>query len=126
VKYTVDCCTTLERWTKVGDETAQAIKKALGRGAKYRTVLDNGENIHFTKQMSALVLDKNFQVRLAKKPLEINVAIFDSKEASLNFYPSKGLSESPMIWTNHPSLLVSFQTQFEKDWASSEQIIDQT
>ncbi len=118
----VDCCTTCERWTQVGCETAEAIKRALDRGVKYRTILDKNGTIRFPKQMSALMANKNYKVRLARKPLKINVEIFDEKEASLNLYPSKNIDESPMLWTNHLSLLTAFQAQFENDWATAEQV----
>jgi hypothetical protein len=106
----------------IGADTAEAVKGALARGVRYRTILDSYSDVNLIRQMSALLDDENFEVRSVKMPLKINVAIFDSKEASLNFYPSKSISDSPMLWTNHPSLLVSFQAQFENEWTSAERI----
>jgi hypothetical protein len=71
----------------IGADTAEAVKGALARGVRYRTILDSYSDVNLIRQMSALLDDENFEVRSVKMPLKINVAIFDSKEASLNFYP---------------------------------------
>ncbi len=122
-QHTIDCCTTFQRWTQMGDEIAENLKKALKRGVKYRTVLQvNDTKIHFSKTMLKIMANPDFQVRLTRNPLRVNVVIFDDKEASVSFYPSKALTESPMIWTNHPSFLIGFHDHFEKLWATASQI----
>jgi hypothetical protein len=58
--------------------------------------------------------------------ISVNAAIFDGKEASFCFYPSKPLTESPIIWTNHPSFLAMFQSHFENIWKSAQCAIELT
>jgi hypothetical protein len=43
----------------------------------------------------------------------------DQKEATLNFFPSKSLGESSIMWTNHPSFISMCQDHFDKVWHSS-------
>jgi sugar-specific transcriptional regulator TrmB len=114
------CYTTLQRWAQVNQEIFENIKKALDRGVRFRYVIERpyGE-ICLPKGVKSLLAKPNYEVRLTHSHLKANVAIFDNKEASFSFYPSKALAESPMIWTNHPSILTAFQSYFENTWATA-------
>jgi sugar-specific transcriptional regulator TrmB len=119
----VCCCSTLQRWIHVNQEIYPNVKKALERGVKYRMVLEiSGEgDICLPKELKAMISHPNYQIALTCDQLKSNAAIFDWNEASFNFYPSKAIAESPMIWTNHPSLLIGFQDHFEKLWTTAEE-----
>jgi len=116
-QLSVCCCSTFQRWIHVGQEIHEVIQKALDRGVKYQTVIERplGE-INLTKELKSLMENDNFKVKIIDKSLKANAVIFDESLSSFNFYPSKAIGESPMIWTNHPSILSSFQETFNNLW----------
>jgi sugar-specific transcriptional regulator TrmB len=120
VRDNVCCCTTMKRWVQIGQEVYQNILYALNKGAKYRTLLekDNGQ-INVPEESKILLRQPNFKVRTINGSLKSNAVIFDTNWASLSFYPSKSISESPMMWTNHPSIICGLQAYFEKEWKSA-------
>jgi HTH-type transcriptional regulator, sugar sensing transcriptional regulator len=123
IQYNVCVCSTTQRWIHMNLEILENVKEALGRGVKYRMVLENSNGeMYFPKEFKPMLSHPNYEVRMVRNKLKLNAAIFDDKEASFSFYPSRSLSESPMIWTNHPSLLVGFQDHFKNVWRDSEKV----
>jgi sugar-specific transcriptional regulator TrmB len=120
-QQSVFCCSTLERWLQLSYEIGEIIADSLAKGVQYRSVLEANQNPSFSKETKKLMLHPNFKVRITQNPVQLNGAIFDGKEASINFYPSKSIAESPMIWTNQPSLLIGFQDHFDKFWEISKE-----
>ena len=119
-KLCVDVLSTPQRWLQILNECLRNYENALSRGVQYRVVLDSCKlDIDHQKNIQVLLSKPNFHLRLSC-PLCVNAAIFDGKEASFSFYPSKPLTESPIIWTNHPSFLAMFQSYFENIWASAQ------
>jgi sugar-specific transcriptional regulator TrmB len=119
-QQSVFCCSTLERWLQLSYEIAETIADALARGVQYRSIIEANQNPSFSKETKKLMLHPNFKVRITQTPVQLNGALFDGKEASINFYPSKSIAESPMIWTDQPSLIIGFQDHFDKLWGNIE------
>jgi sugar-specific transcriptional regulator TrmB len=119
-KLNADILSTPQRWLQILHECLSDYKKALSRGVQYRVLLDGSkQDIGQKKDLQTLLSNPNVCLRLSSTSLCVNAAIFDGKEASFCFYPSKPLTESPIIWTNHPSFLAMFQNYFENIWESS-------
>ena len=117
---TVLCCSTFQRWIQVGQEIHETIHDALIRGTKYRIVLEkSAEEMCLPKEIKLLLGYQNFQVKIAPSKLKLNAVVFDDVLASFNFYPSQSLAEAPMVWTNHPSIIVGFQHYFWSQWKNS-------
>jgi sugar-specific transcriptional regulator TrmB len=114
---------TFQRWTHTKMELSDTVERTLKRGVKYRVLMENptGE-FFFSKEFKSVLTHPNYDIRLAAEKLKINASLFDDREASFSFYPSKSLAETPMVWTNHPSLLIGFRDHFENVWGSSEKI----
>lgn len=120
VQQRVHILSTIERWLQILDCCIENIKRSLERGVQYRVILANPKNkINFPSASFDLITEPNFKLRFSKKPLQTNAAIFDEKEATFNFYPSKALKESPILWTNHPSFLSMYKDHFNIAWKSS-------
>jgi sugar-specific transcriptional regulator TrmB len=114
---------TFARWTQTKMVLCETVDKALKRGVKYRVIMENpNSDFFFSKEFKTVLTHPNYEIRLAVEKLKINASIFDYKEACFSFYPSKTLAETPMVWTNHPSLLIGFRDHFENLWGSSEKI----
>jgi sugar-specific transcriptional regulator TrmB len=112
-----DILSTLPRWLQILNCCFENYKKALQRKVKYRVVIDKPENaIVFPDNLQVLLEKPNFELRVVRSPLQNNFGIFDDNEATFNFFPSKALKESPIIWTNHPGFISMARDQFEKVW----------
>ena len=46
--------------------------------------------------------------------MEVNAVIFDGALTGFSLYTSKSIGETPMIWTNQPSIIAGFQEYFKK------------
>lgn len=120
VRQSVDILSTLTRWLQILNSCFENYEKALARKVKYRVVIEKprGE-IGFPENVRALLAEPGFELRLSHAPLKTNAAIFDQKEATINFFPSKSLLESPIIWTNHPSFISMCQDHFKAIWKTA-------
>jgi len=120
VQQSVDILTTLQRLLQILDFSFQNHMEALEREVKYRVVVEKPiGRIIFPESIHVLLAKPTFVLRLSVSPLKTNGAIFDEKEVTFSFYPSKPLGESSIIWTNHTSFLSMFQDQFDKTWKKS-------
>ena len=116
-------CQTVQRWMHVNREIIDNVKEALARGVKYRVVLERPDGeFSFPKEFKYLLSHPNYELRLINDRLKINAAIYDDKVACFSFYPAKAVQDTPIIVTNHPSLLVGFVDHFENLWRESEKI----
>ncbi len=122
-QISVCCCSTLQRWSQICMETFLDVESALGRGVKYRVILENhnGE-VCLPKEVRSRWAKPNYDLRLTDIPLKMNASIFDGVAASFSFYPSMPIVKSPMIWTNHPSLIVGFQDYIENIWSDTRKV----
>ena len=116
----VNILSTLQWWLQILDFSLENYEKAVNRGVNCRVVLENpGFNIAFKENVQNLLAKPNFQLRLSRGTLTTNAAIFDNKEATINFFQGKALGESPIIWTNHPSFISMCKDHFKQIWKSA-------
>jgi sugar-specific transcriptional regulator TrmB len=117
VERSVNILTTLPRWLQILHFCFGNYEKALDKGVRYQIVLEALEDeIVSHENIQALLKRQNFELRLTGSSLATNAAIFDDNEVTVNFFPSRSLAESPLIWTNHPSFISMCQDHFEKIW----------
>lgn len=120
VQHSVDILSTVQRWLQILDFSLETYEKAMNRGVNYRIVLDDpGFKIEFQEKVQTLIGRPNFKLRISPDPLKNNSAIFDSKEATINFFEGKPLGESPIVVTNHPGFISMCQDHFNRFWKSS-------
>lgn len=120
VQETVCCCSTFERWIHIGSQIHETIQRALSRGVKYRIVVEKpAGKINLPKEVELLIENNDFQVRMTEKKLKVNAVIFDSNLTGFSLYLSRPVAETPMIWTNHPSILASFKEHFDRIWVEN-------
>ena len=113
----VQIITTSNRWLRILHFCLVDYIDALERGVNYRVfVEDTQEQIKFNKDISNLKANSNFELKVGRNPLKSNLAVFDQREATINFFPSKSLNESPLIVTNHPSFVQMCQDHFSLIW----------
>lgn len=115
--------TTLQRWNQFNMEASETVEKNLKRGIKHRIIIEKptGELV-FSKDFKSVITYPNYEIRIVEEKLKLNATLFDDKESSFSVYPSRSLGETPLIWTNHPSLLIAFRDHFEKLWRSAQKV----
>lgn len=122
VRRSVDIISTLQRWLQILDSCLASYLKALERKVKYRVVIEKPlSKITFPEKIQTLLSKPDFELRLSEVPLTNNAAIFDDNEVTINFFEGKPLSESPIIWTNHPGLIHMCRDHFGNIWESSKE-----
>jgi sugar-specific transcriptional regulator TrmB len=119
-RYSVDLFMSLPRWLSTVEEFCETYGKALDRGVEFRIVAQR-LNFKISQKVAENLLPKtNFSLKLTSNSHDTNSGIFDNEAAIINFFPSKPVSESSVIWTNHPSFITMCQTQFERAWNQQE------
>jgi sugar-specific transcriptional regulator TrmB len=119
-RQSVDILSTLKQWLQILDSCFENYEKALARKVKYRVVIEKPRcAISFPEKVKALLAEPSFELRLSPTRLKTNAAVFDQKEAAFNFFPAKSLTESPIIWTNHPSFISMWQDHFKLIWKTA-------
>ena len=122
VKHKVNGLSTLSRWLHIVHYCHDEIKRALDRKVKYRIVLEMpNHEITFPENVQELMKKPTFKLRTSKQPLTTNSAVFDDREASFNFFPSRQLNASPILLTNHPSFIAMCQDHFNKEWKTAQE-----
>ena len=112
--------TTVPRLMQILNYNLKSYKKSVERGVKYRIIVNQPQNEDvFLKKLQTLLTHPNFKLGIMATEcgiIKVNMAVFDGKDSNFNFFPSKMLNESPVISTNHPSILAMFQSHFEACW----------
>ncbi len=116
----VDVLSTMNRWLHIFDCCFEDYTNNLARKVHYRILISKVESkAVFPDEVKMLLSDPNFELKVTNTTLVNNFGIFDGEEATFNFFPSKPLKESPIIWTNHPSFIAMAQDHFNKLWKST-------
>jgi sugar-specific transcriptional regulator TrmB len=119
VHGSADIVSTVQRWLQILHYCFENYKRALQRNAKYRMVIQKPEcETLIPENVQFLLEQPNFELRVIGCP-QSNFGVFDDGEATFNFFPSKSLKESPIIWTNHPSFISMAHDHFERVWKSA-------
>ena len=107
-------------WTNVGyasflfkEQTTQAIK----RHVKMRIVAEKLPDEQSAQEIyKHVIADRNFEIKFVSFSLPAILGIYDKKELLVYLSAEKLIGDSPMVWTNNPSLIAAVQTYFNKLW----------
>jgi sugar-specific transcriptional regulator TrmB len=61
----------------------------------------------------------NFNIRFSTDTPEVHLLIIDKREVFIRIFPKSEFSESPVLWSNNPSIVILAQSYFEKMWNKS-------
>jgi sugar-specific transcriptional regulator TrmB len=119
----VDVCTTFQRLIHIDRETNETVQNALERGVFYRVIVEQpDEKIFLSEDLKKIVTKKNFQLKIKADTIKIRTAIYDKKICGFSLYSTKDIGKSPMIWTNHHSIITGFQEYFKKIWNETKKL----
>ena len=72
-QHTIEVCTTFQRWSILVLLVLEQIEEDLARGIKYRVILDKPKEWRFPSESWPILLNPNYQVRVAKDKLKTNI-----------------------------------------------------
>jgi sugar-specific transcriptional regulator TrmB len=119
-QQSVNIRTTMQRLLQFLHSSLENLVRALDRGVHYRVLVQ--EAVHensLNEDIRALLSKPSFELKVTKDTCSVTAVVFDGREVNFALYPSKSISETPIIWTNHPSLIRLFQEHFENVWKHS-------
>ena len=118
----IDIITTLNRFCSIISFYFHPFKKALERGVKIRFITEklaleiaSSNNTEFQRIKEFCPLN----CRYSKQPIGNIVGVIDKKEVYINIDPSLRVEESPVLWSNHPTLIEIADHYFENLWNNS-------
>jgi hypothetical protein len=120
----IDAITTSKRFLSITSIFDEEIKKALKRQVKMRMITEKPENENSLPEIvKALMQNPLYKVRYVLRPPPAPLLIVDKKEVYIVASSRTELDESPILWSNSPSLLAVFRGYFEMAWITA---IEQT
>jgi sugar-specific transcriptional regulator TrmB len=111
--------TTLERWQPIVYACYKSYEKALDRGVKIRVLAQKADCEVSRRVEQLLQYSSSLSLKLSSAYNCCNFGIFDDQATIINYFPSKIIEESPVIWTNHPSFLEMCKDRFEAVWKAA-------
>ncbi|XES76604.1 MAG: TrmB family transcriptional regulator [Candidatus Bathyarchaeia archaeon] len=119
-KHSIDIISTQKRSAQSADIYADAEKKALERGVKLRSIIENPTNkiVQNRPEPEGKRLS-NKQRRYITEVPKVVGAIFDNEVATFLIKPDASYMESPCLLTNHAGFILMFRNYFDKLWESA-------
>ena len=111
-------------WRKFSDLMFNAEKfrlgRALKRGVKIRFITEKPEGAkQMPKKVETYKKKYSLGVRYLATAPPAHVALFDKKEVFINTSTKDGLTETPLLWSNSPSLVAVVHDYFEILWLTA-------
>ena len=99
---------------------AEVLEKAMKRGVKIRWIVEKPEDLNSWSEI-VQVFKKNpsFNLRTIPEAPVVRLGIYDKNEMFIASYPKTGTLESPVLWSNNPSLVAMAQDYFEILWITA-------
>jgi sugar-specific transcriptional regulator TrmB len=125
-KKRIDVVTHVPRLMQILNYNLENYRKATKRGVKYRVIVDQPLNEDaFLRKVQILLENPNFKLGILPSRYgctQVDMAVFDGEDSNFNFLPAKMLNESPVVSTNHPSIIAMFESYFETYWKKTKKI----
>ena len=96
------------------------LRRALERGVEFRFITKKPEDEKQMPKIAENYMKKySFKIRyLMTEPLA-HIGLFDRKEVFINTSTKEGLAETPLLWSNSPSLIAVVHDYFEILWLTA-------
>ncbi len=97
---------------------AEEIQEATNRGVKLRIIQEESRVSNSEAFYKVSKKTPTIEIRYVPE-CSPNLTLWDKKEVFLTILPTAQLDESPVLWSNHPSLVLIMQNYFESKWATA-------
>jgi hypothetical protein len=96
------------------------MKRSWKKKVKWRIILEISENQKNSQKFIDYVKNQPLcEIKYVPNPHSTVTGIYDQKEAFIVENPKVGLSDSPALWTNNPSLISLAKDYFEILWITA-------
>jgi sugar-specific transcriptional regulator TrmB len=119
----VSIITSKQRFSQKFYSLAEEFKKAAAKGVKIRILMEKSEPEKHSgltsKPAKSYKENPYFEVRFISAPTQVVMTVFDNKEVIIVASAKAGLTESPALWSNNPSLVELAYNYFEILWITA-------
>ena len=116
----INIITSNKRFTQRLYFFADEPKNTTGQTLKMRVIMNKGEPENYQNLVNQVLKSYkgkiNFETKYIPKPPPTVMAVIDKKEVIIVASPNKGLTDSPALWSNNPSLVEIAHGYFEMMW----------
>jgi sugar-specific transcriptional regulator TrmB len=120
---TVSFITSKQRFSQKLYSLIEEFKKATAKGVKIRILIEKtNPETHWNPTNKPTKNPKetaSFEIRYIINPPPVVMSVFDNKEVILVASANAGLTESPALWSNNPSLVELAHNYFEILWITA-------
>jgi hypothetical protein len=118
------CVDSIISWKKFAYLASNAqkfrLEEAMKRNVKLRFILPKPEDDKLLNKLLRNFNKENcFEIKYLSVASQVHVGLFDNKEVFINTSVTGGLTETPLLWSNNPCLVVLVQDYFEITWLTA-------
>jgi sugar-specific transcriptional regulator TrmB len=104
----------------IANENRFRLKEAMKRGVKLRFITEKPEDEKSLQKILRLFSKEPlFKVKYLLTAPQVHVGLYDTKEVFINTSTTGGLAETPLLWSNNPSLAALVRDYFEIAWITA-------
>jgi sugar-specific transcriptional regulator TrmB len=96
------------------------LQKVVSRKIAVRLAVSGTESEYHTKSLQDFLLNSNLKIRFIHEEIFACVSVLDDRETIINTSAKAGFVQSPIYWSNNPSIVELSKTYFEKFWNQEE------
>jgi sugar-specific transcriptional regulator TrmB len=101
---------------------SENFKQAIANDVEIRYIVHKSEDTSSLPEIvRAFMENPLFKLKTLSDSPDVKCGIFDYKEMFIATYPSRGAFKSPALWSNNPSLIITLQNYFEKNWLEAKE-----
>ena len=116
LKKSLDCVLSFEKAMGWFSAHHEIFKDMMRRNVKIRWILEKRKNSDFLKQVKKIPNSQLFEVKEVSSTLGACLGIYDRKVVLIDTSASSDFIQTPMMWSNNPSLIVLAQNYFDIFW----------
>jgi sugar-specific transcriptional regulator TrmB len=121
IEETKESIDVISSWKKTNQALfawSQEIKEATKRGVKLRIIQEKPDADRLPAFSRLFENTPKIEIRYIPE-CSPDLTLWDKKEVFLTILPNAKLDQSPMLWSNHSSLVLIMQDYFESKWATA-------
>jgi sugar-specific transcriptional regulator TrmB len=119
---TVSFITSKQRFSQKLYVLGEEFKEAAAKGVTIQILMERSEaekHSGLADKLTKTYKETTFEVKYVRGPPPVVMAVFDRKEVIIIAAANAGLTESPALWSNNPSIVELAHNYFEMTWLTA-------
>lgn len=105
-----------ERFRELIFNSFEPLQRALNNGAKIRMLVQKPKYIDVPEFIRDMTEKRSLQVRYTQHRLEACLNLIDKKMVFVVMHTNKPLRDSPVLWSDNPSIVAMGANYFREKW----------